>query len=216
LRYTAERNVRSASGSAKEVWSFSYAEPESFRIECRQPVERILVANHNTSWEYVPAIRKAMKTDLSEMAEDARRQFLAGILSRVAIDGIRIGKYDDIAKRAVSFSRLAPTGEVVRIEGTNPRYVMDLDTKQNVMNRMEIYDDQGQCLLRTVATDFVNILPGVWYPTHVRIECKSDKGILTTEVRLRGIEANIPIPEGSFEFRIPHGVTVETPRSPTK
>lgn len=216
LRYTAERTVKGPAGSAKEVWFFSYAEPGSFRIECRQPVERILVANHNTFWEYVPAIRKVMKTDLSAMTEDERRQFLAGILARVAIEGIRIGKYDDLAQRAVSVSRPAPTGGVVRIEGANPRYVMELDTENRVLKRTEMYDDKGECLVRTETSDFVEILSGLWYPTVVRIECKTDKGIVTSEVRFRGIEANKPLPEGSFEFKVPRGVTVETPKRPAK
>jgi outer membrane lipoprotein-sorting protein len=212
IRYTAERTLRSAAGSAAEEWSFCYSEPASLRIECRKPVERILVSDGQVFWEYVPSARKAVKTDLAGMQGDSKRQFLAGIISRVSIEGIRVGDCDGMAGRAVTFNRNSLTGAVVRIEGAGPRYVMEIDTEKRVLLRTEVFDAAGQCMARTAASGFTEVSPGFWYPTEVRVDFKTDKGIATSEVRLSAVQANRPLPEDAFKFTVPRGVEVDTSR----
>jgi outer membrane lipoprotein-sorting protein len=148
IRYNAERTVRSATGSGTEEWSFCYSEPASLRIECRKPVERILVCDGNVFWEYVPSARKAVKTDLSEMTGDSKGQFLSGIVSRVSIEGIRLGDCDGMARRTVSFARSSPTGAVARIVGASPRYIVEIDTEKHVLARTEVFDARGEMVAR--------------------------------------------------------------------
>ncbi len=209
LAYTAERVTKKGATELKELWRFQFENPDRFRIDYRRPTERLLVCDGHILWEYVPAARKAVKTDLNRMPPAKREQLLASLLQRVALDGVRVGPVEDLARRAQSVTLLNPTGRVARLEGEAPRYVLEIDCDRNLLLRSEHYDENGVLRLRTQATAFTKAAPGQWHPTALVVEHKADDDFIVSRVSLRDVALDSPFPPDTFNFTPPRHVRVE-------
>ncbi|MBI2441916.1 MAG: hypothetical protein HYV35_11175 [Lentisphaerae bacterium] len=209
MQYTAERTVKTDRMSIQERWRFRWQSPGCFRIDCQAPVERLIVVNETGLWEYLPSKKQAAHTDFAGMLPAERERRIAGVCAPVSIDGIRLGQYVEMAKRAIKVVPEGPeTDGLLRIEGKNPRYVIVVDSKRRVVIKTEIYDGDGTVKLRTFAADFLEVQPALWYPSRVEATYRRDNGYVTTETVLGDIAVNLPIPTGFFEFKPPAGIGV--------
>ena len=208
LRYVVEKTSRMERETTKERWTFAYHAPDQVRIDYQEPSERVLVANESSLWEYIPAARKAMRTQLDKLPPAKRQAVIASVLGRVSVDGIRLGDYHGMLSRVTQIRTNPDQPSVVLVEGVDPRFVVGIDTGKNVLISTEIYKPDGSLALRTVASDFWEVFPSFWFPRLIRATYGTDKGFITTDTAISSFQADAEAMKGLFHFIPPKGVTV--------
>jgi outer membrane lipoprotein-sorting protein len=210
LSYTAERSTKGRRQSARERWTLSYEAPGLVRVDYQYPAARQLVITTNTLYEYIPALRRAVQTDLERMSDKDRAATIKQTLARISLDGINPSSFQDMAARSTSVSMPSPTSAVRRITGANPKFVIDLDTQRNVLLTTDIYTSTGDLLLHTEASSFTEATPGFWYPEKLDAGYLTEQGFINTSTTLSAIKINTPLPPGAFRFTPPAHTTVDT------
>jgi outer membrane lipoprotein-sorting protein len=194
--------------TTRERWTFSYHAPDQVRIDYQEPSERILIANETNLWEYIPAARKAMRTQLDKLPPDKRQAVIASVLGRVNVDGIRLGNYHGMLSRVTQIRTDPNQPSVVLVEGADPRFVVGIETGKNVLVSSEIYKQDGALILRTVASDFREVFPSFWFPRHIRATYGTEKGFVTTDTAISDFQLDAEVMKDPFHFIPPKGVTV--------
>ena len=209
LSYTAERTTKGRRQSTRERWTLSYEAPSLIRVDYQYPSERLLIITTNALTEYIPALRRAIQTNLGNMSESERTAIIRQTLARISLDGINPSNFQDMATRATSVSALSKTSEIYRITGANPKFVIDLDQQQRVLLTTDIYTAGGDLMLHTEASMFIEAGPGFWYPQLLKAGYLTEQGFVTTSATLSTIKINNPLPEDTFQFTPPAHTTVE-------
>lgn len=208
LRYTAAKTTRMEREASKERWVFSYCAPDRVRIDYQEPSERIIVADDVSLWEYIPAARKAMRTQLDKLPYAKRQAVIASVLGRVSVDGIRLGDYDAMLARVKEVRAAPDQPSVVLVEGVDPRFVVGIDTARNVLVSTEISKPDGSLALRTVASDFQEAAPSYWFPRLIRATYGTAKGFVATETTISDVQTDAGRMKDLFHFSPPKGVAV--------
>ncbi|MFH0909758.1 MAG: hypothetical protein V1929_13445 [bacterium] len=209
LQYTVTKVSSSDRQSTEERWQFAFREPGLVRVDYEKPVGRILVLTPAETWEYIPAARQALRTRLDNMSADKRASFVARVLARVAVDGVRIGNYENLQKRVTRVTQPENGTNTWVIEGSNPKYVIAIDASRNVLLRSDIYKDTGELSVRTEASQFTEIAPGFWYPQAIIASYLTPQGYIVSRFSIRDIRLNATLPEDTFTFTPPEGVAVK-------
>jgi len=130
----------------------------------------------------------------------------------VAIPGLRLGGYEEMSQRAISVKPVRWEGvDAYLIEGANPRYAIYIDPKREVLLRTEIYDKNGQLVMRADSSDFIEVSQGFWFPKVIKSTYGAAAGFMTTEIKLSEIKADEPLALDLFRFHAPTGVTFVNP-----
>ena len=208
LRYVVERTSQMERETTRERWTFSYHAPDEVRIDYQEPSERIIVANDTDLWEYIPAARKAMRTQLGKLTATKRQAVVASVLGRVSVDGLRLGDYHGMLSRVTGIRIDPDQPSVVFVEGVDPRFVVGIDTGKNVLVSTEIYKPDGALALRTTASDFREVLPAFWFPRLIRSTYGTDKGFITSDTSISDFQGDTERTKDLFHFIPPKGVTV--------
>jgi outer membrane lipoprotein-sorting protein len=208
LRYVVEKTSRMERETTRERWTFSYHAPDQVRIDYQEPSERILIANDTSLWEYIPAARKAMRTQLGKLSAAKRQAVIVSVLGRVSVDGLRLGDYHGMLSRVTQIRTDPDQPSVVFVEGMNPRFVVGIDTGKNVLVSTEIYKPDGALALRTAAADFREAFPSFWFPRLIRATYGTEKGFVTTDTAISDFQADAEAMKDLFYFIPPKGVTV--------
>lgn len=209
LSYTAERSTKGRRQFARERWAVSYEAPDLIRVDYQYPTARQLVITTNALYEYIPALRRAVQTDLDRMSDKDRAATIKQTLARISLDGINPSSFQDMAARSTSVSMPSPTSAVRRITGANPKFAIDIDTQRNVLLTTDIYTASGDLLLHTEASNFAEASPGFWYPQKLEAGYLTEQGFVNTSTLLSTIKINSPLPTDTFQFTPPLHTTVE-------
>ncbi len=210
LSYTVKKVSTLKSKQNEEEWVFRYKKPRSVRIDYQVPHERLIVLDEQALFEYIPALKKAVRTDLTSKSKNKAEQTIAGVMSHVSVEGLRVGNYEELEKKAVSVRKVTWAGaDAYLIEGTEPRYVMYVDKVKNVLLRSEIYDKKGGLVIRTEASRFIEAAKDFWMPKEINITYTTPEGFVQSKILLRDIKVNEMIPGELFHFSAPKGTEVE-------
>lgn len=209
LSYTVKRSASSNQQVAKDRWLFRFKSPDKIRIDYLEPYSRLIVTDSTTLMEYLPTARKAIKTNLAAIAPEDREKFLIGVFKRVSVDGLRLGNYQEMLQRAVKVSDVN-LGErrAWLVEGRNPSYLLFIDQEKSVLLKTEIYDADGQLILRTESTELFELAPGFWFPREIRSSTRASAGFYKTTVKLSDIKVNEVTADQTFQFYPPAGVDI--------
>ncbi|MDH4163170.1 MAG: outer membrane lipoprotein carrier protein LolA [Nitrospirota bacterium] len=207
LSYKVKRIVASKTSSTEEQWSFRYRSPDLLRIDYTVPHDRVIVVNNEALWEYVPRAKKAAKTVFAAMPRGKKEKTIAQVMAHVTVDGLRIGNYAEMEKKAVKVKTVSSSGiSAYQVEGVDPRYVITIDREKKVLLRSEIYDKKGALVLRTEASRFVEAGPGFWMPREIKATYATATGFVQSTVLLSDQRADGPVEEKAFSFVVPQGV----------
>lgn len=209
LSYAVKRSACSKKQCAEDQWLFRYKKPDQVRVDYRLSYEKVIVSGGTVLTEYIPAGKKALRTDLAAMPEEKRKEILKAAFGRVSVAGLRLGDYEEMVRRAVSVKEVRWGGEdAYRVEGADPRYVVYIHKDRNALLRTEIYDKKGNLVVRTDASNFTEAAGALWLPREIKTTYNSPDGFVQTTVLLRDIRGDEPIPDEVFQFEAPPGVSV--------
>ncbi len=210
LSYTVERTTQGRRQASKERWSFTYATPGFVRVDYQYPTERHLILTPNSLYEYIPALRKALHTDLTKMTDTARQATIKQTLTRISLDGINPTKFQEMVPRTTSVTIIAPTSSIYRITGKNPKFLLELDQQRKVLLTTDIYTPANDLLLHCEASKFIEASPGFWYPQQLDARYLTEQGFVSTTTLIRDIAINAPLTNTLFQFTLPAHASIET------
>lgn len=210
LSYTAERTTEGRRQFSRERWYFAYQAPGFVRIDCQYPVERHLILTTNSLYEYIPAVKRAMRTDLEKLTDTDRQITIKQTLSRISLDGINPDKFQEMTARATSVMTDPSLPGMCRVSGSNPKFLIELDRQKKVLVTTDIYTSESSLLLHTEASRFIEATPGFWYPQEIKARYLTDKGFVNTSTMIRDIHINSTLSNTLFRFTLPAHATLET------
>ena len=208
LQFTVERTTQSARQQMQERWQFRYRKPGDMRIDYQSPQDRLILVTPGYLVEYLPAVRKAMRTDLARLPAAERTARVGGVLARVAVEGLRVG---DVRAMLARVQRVTPDDRQAGaqwVEGEGPRFRVLVDPARRVVLATELWDARGDIKLRTTAEDFTEAVPGQWFPQRITAVYGTVEGAVTSTVRLSAIRVNAAVDPALFEFAPDKKVTV--------
>ena len=164
----------------------------------------------NALYEYIPALRRALRTDLAKMTDSARQATIKQTLARISLDGINPASFEEMVSRTTSVTPPSSTPNIYRITGNNPKFLIELDRQQQVLLTTDIYTPGNDLLLHSEASKFVEASPGFWYPQQVDSRYLTEQGFVNTTTVIRDITINTPLTNTLFQFSPPSHVTLET------
>lgn len=205
LRYQVECVARNGRQSQTERWTFAYRAPDRIRIDYHEPVARTILIGPDEMWEYIPQARKAMRTDLSRLADGEKARRIADVSARVAVDGLHPGTIPVDLPQA-SVSPLDPGWW--RLQGDKSRICFDLDPLRKTLVRSEIFTSENRLAVRTEASDFLEAAPGFWFPRQIRCTYERDGSFTQRQIQLDQIEIGQALPDETFRFSPPAGIEI--------
>ncbi len=209
LSYTVKKVSTFKGKQNEERWVFHYKKNGRVRIDYEAPHERLIVLDEKSLCEFIPVLKKAVCTDLASKPKDKADDFIARVMTHVSVDGLRVGNYEELEKKAVSVRKVAYAGvDAFLIEGAGPRYVTYIDPTKQVLLRSEIYDNKGGLVIRTEASRFTEAAKGFWMPKEIHITYHTPDGFVQSKVFLRDIKVDEKVPDELFFFNVPKGTTV--------
>jgi len=200
LQYTVERTTQSARQQMQERWQFRYRQPGDIRIDYQSPQDRLILITPASLVEYLPTMRKAMRTDLARLSAADRAARVGGVLARVAVEGLRVG---DVHAMLARVRRVVPDTRqagALWVEGEGPRFRVLVDPARRVVLATELWDARGDIKLRTTAEELLEALPGQWFPQRLTAIFGTAEGTVTSTVHLGDIHVNAALPPTLFEF----------------
>jgi len=210
LSYTVERTTQGRRQSSKERWFFAYEAPGFVRVDYQYPAERHLVLTTNSLYEYIPTLRRALRTDLAKMADKDRQATIKQTLSRISLDGINPANFQEMVSRTTSVTTPTQAPNISHIAGNHPKFSLELDRQQKVLLTTDIYTTANDLLLHSEASKFIEASPGFWYPQQLDTRYLTEQGFVTTTTIIRDITINTPLTNTMFQFSPPVHVTLET------
>jgi len=210
LSYTVKKiSTLKNKQKSEEEWVFHYKKPGFVRIDYQSPHERLILLDEKNLVEYIPVMKKAMRTDLTAPSKEKSGRIVADVLSHVSVDGLRVGNYEELEKKAISVRKVAYAGvDAYVIEGTDPRYLMYIDKMKKALLRSEIFDKKGSLVVRTEASRFIETAKDFWMPREIYITYNTPEGFVQSKILLRDIKVDETIPGDLFVFSPPKGTAV--------
>lgn len=207
LSYKVKRIVTTKTSNSEEQWTFRFKKPDLVRIDYTSPHDRLVILGNDVLWEYIPKVRKAARTMLAPLDRDKRERTVNQVMMHVTVDGLRLGKYQEMEKKAVSVRTVSIAGTAAyQVEGKDPRYVVLIDREKKVLLRSEVYDQKGALVLRTEASRFVEAGKGFWMPREVKATYATENGFLQSTVLMSDHRVDTVIPDSIYQFTVPQGV----------
>lgn len=207
--YRVKRTIVSPKQTTADEWVFSFKKPDKMRFDYRQDFDKVIALDGTYAVEYIAPVAKAMKTNLTRLSTQERTAHLAGLTKRLTVDGLRIGDASQLAKRAVRVERrTAPGGDLLVVEGADPKYVIGVDASHAVIRLWEMFDRKGSLLMRTETSGLLQAGPDFWVPEEIRSSYKTKEGPVTITVILSEARTDIVQPASFFSFEPPIGTKV--------
>lgn len=217
ISYSVKRFSTSKQQAAGDRWLFRFKSPDKVRIDYLEPYNRLIVTDGASLLEYLPSAGKALKTDLASLSPQKRAMVLSGAFGRVSVDGLRLGNYQEMLRRAVKVTP-ARVGDnkAWLVEGANPRYRVYIDQEKAVPLKTEIYDADGELVLRTEASSLYQAAPGFWLPREIASTTRAPDGFYKTALSLSEVRVDEAIADRVFRFELPAGVEITTSKQEEK
>jgi outer membrane lipoprotein-sorting protein len=208
LQYTVARTTQSARHAMQERWLFQYRQPGDMRIDYQQPQDRIIIVTSSNLVEYLPAVRKALRTNLAVLKLEERRQQVGSVLGRVAVDGLRVGDFRAMLERVQRITPDTQQAGAWWIEGEGPRFRVLIDERRQAVLSIQLWDARGDIKLQTAAGDWMEVMAGQWFPRRIQTTYGTTEGVVNSMVQLDNIHVNVPLEAGVFDFVPDRKVTV--------
>lgn len=217
ISYSVKRFSTSKQQSAGDRWLFRFKSPDKVRVDYLEPYSRLIVTDGASLLEYLPSARKALVTELASVSPQKRAMVLNGAFGRVSVDGLRLGNYQEMLRRAVKVTQ-ARVGEnkAWLVEGANPRYLVFIDQEKAVPLKTEIYDAGGELVLRTEASSLYQAAPGFWLPREIASTTRAPDGFYKTALSLSEVRVDEAIEDQVFRFDLPAGVEIANSKQEEK
>ncbi|MFO7535382.1 MAG: hypothetical protein R6X19_06830 [Kiritimatiellia bacterium] len=212
LQYQVERKSVSKGVTMTERWSFACTAEGLMRIDYTAPEKRVFVADGQFFTEYLPTARKALRTPLKD-ANPAGLARVAAVTRRLAVDGLRVGNFEELLDHLTSFTVPSNEPAIMLVEGRDPRYSVRIDTKRDVLLGFEQWDGKGKRVLSIQSSNFLEPAPGFWFPARIKTVFQ-EKGAYAERVTLlSGVKVNGVVPKETFDFVPPDDVETETSKA---
>jgi outer membrane lipoprotein-sorting protein len=208
LQYSVERNTQSARRAVQERWLFQYRQPGNVRIDYQQPQDRVIIVTGSTLVEYLPAARKALRTNLAVLKPEEHRQQVGSVLGRVAVDGLRVGDSRAMLARVRQVRADDQQAGAWWIEGEGPRFRVLIDERRQAVLSIQLWDARGDVKLQTAAGDWMEVVAGQWFPRRIQTTYGTAEGAVNSVAQLDNIRVNVPLAAGVFDFVPDKKVTV--------
>lgn len=209
MSYSVKRAIVNSKLNAEDRWVFRFKKPDLVRIDYQAPHERVIIFDGSTLWEYIPQLKKAAKTNVAGMPKEKQAKIIADVMAHVAVEGLHLGDYGEMEKRASVVKTSSSLGrDVYVVEGKGPRYAVYIDKEKKALLKTELYDQKGSLTLRTVGSRFIDAGKGFWLPQEIRSTCRTGNGFVQTTVTLHEIRIDAPISDEMFRFEVPKGIAV--------
>lgn len=206
LQYQVERKTTAKGITVTEQWSFLCTSQGVFRIDYRKPEKRVFMSDGQVFTEYLPTMRKALRTPLSGDGNAANR--IASVLKRLSVDGLRVGDEGNLLEH-LSFVKPSPGQPAVLVaEGRDPRYAIQIDTNRFALISFEKWDTTGRLELSIRADGFSERAPGFWLPSVVRTIFFTQDGKSEVTATISKVMVNKPVPKDSVDFTLPADVEI--------
>jgi len=200
LQYTVERTTQSPRQQVQERWRFCYRAPDNIRIDYQAPQDRLILVTPASLVEYLPAVFKALRTNLTPLPAAERAARVGGVLARVAVEGLRVGDVRALLARVQRITPDTRQAGALWVEGDGPRFRILVDPTHQVVLATELWDVRGDIKLRTTAEDFVEATPDQWFPQRLTAVYGTAEGTVTSTMRLSAIRVNASMDPTLFEF----------------
>lgn len=208
LSYSVNRVTTSGKQAVEEKWDFKLKAPAQIKVEYYNPVHRYFMINESNTWEYIPAAKKALKTDLAAMTLEKKAETVASILAHVSVDGLRLGDYSKMLARVTSVSQ--NNDNMTIVSGENPKFVVHADSEKGTLIHFELYDEKGDLVMQTDASQFIKAGSDFWFPQEIMALYRTGKGLVKSRSSISNIRANETLADELFQFIPPDGVQVMT------
>ena len=208
LQYTVERTTQSPRQQAQERWRFRYRKPGDIRIDYQSPQDRLILVTPTNMVEYLPVVRKALRTDLTRIPLAERTSRVGNVLARVAVDGLRVGDTRAMLARVQKVREDEQQPGAWWVEGEGPRFRVLIDPKRQAVLAMQLWDVRGDTKLQTTAGDWLEVAAGQWMPQRIQAVYGTAEGVVSSLMRLSNIRVNAAVEAGVFAFEADKSVEI--------
>jgi len=211
VRYSAIRTTRQNEATREERWVYASEPAGHFRIDYVGDTPRYLACDGHVLWDYIPAMHAAQKLNLDQMSGAERTKALGGVLSKVAIPGLRTG-IEAADMSTVSWgpdgsSEGRPTRTVVATDEKGGRltWVLDAEHGYLVSSRIEQND---AFVVDTVGSAFREVAPDLWIPMRVVSTSPGPGGKVRVQLDLLQVVLGSDLPDNLFRLELDPSVSV--------
>ena len=193
----------------EEEWNYYSKSPFQVKIEYLKPYKRFLALNKDKSTEYLPDKKEARITDLSKYDDDKKADFYEGAISRVNIDGLKLGY---VEKGTVNIKGVKYQGyDALVIEGKNPnKYLIWIDINYDALLKYVVLDKDDSTIFSSTGSDFKVFDKKFLLPQRIDVEIKdsNDGKPIKKELHLNNLKVNENIDDSVFELKLPNDVKI--------
>lgn len=205
LSVKVTRTSSKAQATQREQWKFSFRQPDCFRLDYSYPHERVIATDERELVEYLPALKKAVRTRFENPAK--RDALKKKILDRVALTGSNFGSPETLLQD-FDWELRGPRQLVGRAKRGDGKMLLWLN--EAGLEKGELYDKDNHLVLRQTARDFRRIGP-VSFPLETLTEVFRPEP-LRIDLRLRELRINESRESREsldlFRFHPPEGVGI--------
>ena len=209
LQYNVQRTTTTKGTTLNEQWFFAFMADGRMYIDYQKPEKRIFVYDGERFTEYLPTVRKALQTIVSEDDPQALAR-IQMVLQRLSIDGLQIGNREMLLAHFLSARWQGNQSSKLKIRGQKPNYEILIDTQRQVLLEFEKYDFNGDLVLSIQTSDFCEPIPGFWFPSTVHTTVVDTNGKRETRASISAIRLNHPIGKKTFDITFPPDVKIKT------
>lgn len=210
-RFGAQRITERKGTRVEERWRYVTTTGGRFRVDYSGDTQRQIVCDGHVMWDYIPAARKAQRTDLDAIEAMDRKRILGAVLEKVNVPGFRVG----VGAAPMTWTWQAPP------EGAVPGdlYVQGVDEKGGqislvlapegaYLKRSEIRE-QGRFVVAVEASGHKEVKPGTFFPTHVEVTAPAEGGQARVRTEISQIVADEQLPDSLFTVSLDPSVSVQ-------
>lgn len=211
VRYSAIRTTLQNDTTREERWVYASEAGGHFRIDYVGDTPRYLACDGHVLWDYIPAMKAAQKMNLDQLSPDQRARALGGVLSKVAIPGMRTGieaaDMSTVSWGAQGTSEGRPTRSVVATDDKGGRltWVIDAEHGYLISSRIEQND---AFVVDSVGSAFREVAPDLWIPMHVVSTSPGPGGKVRVQLDLLQVIVGSDLPDNLFQLALDPTVSV--------
>lgn len=209
--YRVQLDSRMGSEKATRSFRFLHEAPGKVHIHHTKPDEREIYLVEDELIEYLPSARRALRTDLTKLDPQDKQALLVNVMSRSVVDGLRLGNVEEILPRLTGVeARQTEEGTLWVLQGEDPEFYLRIDPEKLVLLESRIHDQEG-LLFTSKSSAFKEVVPGVWFPSEIRNQYRTPRGMVENRLRLDQIQVNHSLEPGRFQFSLPRGAQWHQP-----
>jgi hypothetical protein len=209
LRYSAVRTTQRGDVKVEERWRFILFGGDRFRIDYFGDTARQLTCDGRWLVDYIPAMGRAARWDLSALAPRERQSMLAKVLQKVSVPGLRLGDAKGVAWTMTMGTSAGR--DVVMLDGegqggTTLHYTID---KAHLGVHAIRIVQASQTVLDARLSDHRPITENWFLPHEIHMTAPDEGGLATIHLRLTKALAIEDSPTGMFTTTLDPSIPIE-------